>query len=182
MGTWVLLFVAQNALVFRGQVAVHRKLGVFGVVWSAWIVVLGFVITAMDVRTGRVPPFFTPNYFLVMDWLNILAVAGLITAAVRLRAQSDWHKRLMLGAMINLSGPAWGRIILPIVFDQRGVWLITLALLGYFAVAMLRDRRTRGKVHPAYWWGAGSMVAWVALSFALADLPPVLALTERLAA
>jgi hypothetical protein len=181
MATWVLLFVAQNALVFRGQVAVHRQLGVFGVVWSVWIVALGFVFTAMDVHTHRVPPFFTPNFFLVMDWLNIVAFAGLVWAGVRLRERSDWHKRLMLGAMINLAAPAWGRLILPIVLDQRGVWLIALALLGYFGVAMLYDRRTRGSVHPAYWWGAGALIAWHALSFALAPLAPIVALTAKLA-
>jgi hypothetical protein len=181
MAAWVLLFVAQNALVYRGQVAVHRKLGVFGVVWSAWIVALGFVFTAADVQAHRVPPFFTPNFFLVMDWLNIVAFAALVWAGVRLRERSDWHKRLMLGAMINLSAPAWGRLILPIVMDQRGVWLIGLALLCYFGVAMLYDRRTRGSVHPAYWWGAGALVAWHALSFALSPLAPVVALTAKLA-
>ncbi|HTM97015.1 MAG TPA: hypothetical protein VL100_14550 [Croceibacterium sp.] len=181
MATWVLLFVAQNALVYRGDVALHRKLGVFAVAWSAWIVVLGLGFTAMDVRTHRVPPFFEPNFFLVMDWLNIVVFAGLVGAAVRLRTNAGWHKRLMLGAMINLAAPAWGRLILPIVFDQRGVWLIALALLGYFGVAMLHDRRARGTVHPAYWWGAGSLIAWHALSFALAPLEPVVALTAKLA-
>jgi hypothetical protein len=56
-----------------------------------------------------------------------------------------------------------------------------LVLLGYFAVAMGFDVRTRGRVHPAYWWGAGAHVGWVALSFATAWLPPVLALTASLA-
>jgi hypothetical protein len=142
---------------------------------------LGLVFTAADVHTHRVPPFFEPNFFLVMDWLNVVVFAGLVWAAVRLRTRSDWHKRLMLGAMINLTAPAWGRLILPIVADQRGVWLIALALLGYFAVAMLYDRRTRGEVHPAYWWGAGLLVAWHALSFLLAPLAPVVALTAQLA-
>lgn len=182
MAAWVLLFVIQNALVWQGQVAAHRALGLFGVAWSAWIVALGLVFTAADVRTGRVPPFFEPTFFLAMDWLNVVAFAALVGAAVRLRARSDWHKRLMLGAMINLSAPAWGRLILPIVLDQRGVWLIALALLGYFGVAMLYDRRTRGKVHPAYWWGAAALVAWHGLSFVLASLPPFKALAESIAA
>lgn len=181
MAAWVLLFVAQNALVYRGNVALHRKLGVFAVAWSAWIVALGFVFTAADVQAHRVPPFFTPNFFLVMDWLNIAVFAGLVAAAVRMRGRADWHRRLMLGAMINLTAPAWGRLILPIVMDQQGVWLIGLALLCYFGVAMLYDQRTRGRVHPAYWWGAGALIAWHALSFALSPLAPVVALTAQLA-
>lgn len=180
MMTWVALYLAQNTLVFRGNIAVHRKLGVIAAAWSVWIFVLGFFVTAMDVRTHRVPPFFQPNYFLMMDWLNIVAFGGLAWTALRLRACSDWHKRLMLGAMINLLAVAWGRLILPFLFDQRGIWLVMLILLGYFAVAMAYDVRTRGRVHPAYYWGAGALVGWVALSFATASLPPVLALTASL--
>jgi hypothetical protein len=181
MGTWMLLFVAQNTLVFRGNVAVHRKLGIFGAVWSVWITVLAFVVTAMDVRTGRVPPFFTPNYFLVMDWFNMVVFAGLAWTGIAMRARPDWHKRLMLGATLNLISVAWGRLILPIVWDQRGVWLIAVALLAYFGVMAFHDRRALGKVHPATLWGAGALVAWVALSFATANLPPVVALAEKIA-
>jgi hypothetical protein len=117
----------------------------------------------------------------MMDWLNMVAFGGLVIAAVRMRARSDWHKRLMLGAMIQLIAVAWGRLTLPILWDQRGVWLIMLILLGYFAVGMAWDKRHHGSVHPAYYWGAGALVVWVSLSFAFANLPPVLALTASLA-
>lgn len=181
MGTWILLFVAQSTLVFRGQVITHRRLGVFAAVWSVWITLLGFWVTGMDVATGRVPPFFTANYFLVMDGFNMVAFAGLTWAAIRLRERPDWHKRLMLGGTIQLIAVAWGRLILPIVLDQRGVWLIMVALLAYFGAIAIHDRRSLGKIHPATLWGAGALVAWVALSFATADLPPVLALEKSLA-
>jgi len=181
MMTWVLLYLAQNTLVLRGNVAAHRKLGVFGAVWSVWIFVLGFAITAMDVKTGRVPPFFTPNYFLVMDWLNMVAFGGLAWTGIRLRARSDWHKRLMFGATMQLITVAWGRLVLPPLFDQRGIWLVMVILLGYFGVVALFDRRTRGSVHPATLWGAAVLVGWVSLSFAIASLPPVLALTAAIA-
>jgi hypothetical protein len=178
MMTWVGLFVIQNYLVYRGNLTAHRTLGPIAAGWAAWIFCLGFVVTAMDVHTHRVPPFFTPNYFLMMDWLNMVAFGGLVFAAVRLRSRSDWHKRLMLGAMLNFISVAWGRLTLPFIFDQRGIWLETLILLAYFGVGMAWDKRNRGSVHPAYFWGAGGLVTWVALSFATANLPPVLALTK----
>lgn len=180
MMTWVALFVTQNYLVYRGNVTAHRTLGPLAAGWAAWIVCLGFVVTAMDVRTHRVPPFFTPNYFLMMDWLNMVAFGSLVFAAVRLRNRSDWHKRLMLGAMLQLITVAWGRLTLPFIFDQRGIWLVMLILLGYFGVAMAWDKRHRGSVHPAYVWGAGTLIVWVTLGFAIASLPPVLALTKSL--
>ena len=70
MMTWVALFLTQNWLVYRGNVTAHRTLGPIAAGWSAWIVMLGFAVTAMDLRTHRVPPFFHPNFFLVMDWLD----------------------------------------------------------------------------------------------------------------
>ena len=180
MMTWVALFLTQSWLVYRGNVTAHRTLGPIAAGWSAWIVVLGFVVTAMDVRTHRVPPFFQPNYFL-MDWLNMVAFGGLVLAAVRLRNRApDWHKRLMLGAMLNLISVAWGRLTLPFIFDQRGIWLVMLVLLAYFGVGMVWDKRNRGSVHPAYYWGSGSLVVWIALSFATANWPPILALTKSL--
>lgn len=180
MMTWIALFVTQNWLVYRGNVTAHRTLGPLAAAWSVWIVGLGFVVTAADVSTHRVPPFFHPNFFLVMDWLNMAVFAGLVIAAVRLRNRSDWHKRLMLGAMLNLLAVAWGRLTLPFIFDQRGIWLEIPILGTYFGIAMLYDKRTRGSVHPAYFWGAAALVGWVSLGFALADLPPVLALTKSL--
>jgi len=178
MGTWVLLFVAQNFLVYRGNVTAHRTLGPLAAAWSVWIFALGVVVTVADLKTHRVPPFFTPNYFLMMDWLNMVAFAGLAWTALRLRNRSDWHRRLMTGAVIQLLAVAWGRLIFPLTFDQRAIFIVLLALLGYFAVGMAWDKRHRGEVHPAWLWGAGALVGWVSLSYALAGLPPVLALAK----
>ena len=181
MMTWVALFVTQNYLVYRGNVTAHRTLGPIAAGWGAWIVVLGFAVTAMDLRTHRVPPFFQPNYFLMMDWFNMVAFGALVFAAVRLRNRSDWHRRLMLSAMLNLIAVAWGRLTLPFIFDERGIWLVmAILLVGYFGVAMLYDKRTRGHVHPAYYWGAGALVGWTSVSFAVAWLPPVVALSKSL--
>ncbi len=178
MGSWVLLFVAQNYLVYRGNVTAHRTLGPLAAAWSVWVFALGVVVTVADLKTGRVPPFFTPNYFLMMDWLNMVAFAGLAWTALRLRNRPDWHKRLMLGAVIQLLAVAWWRLIFPLTFDQRAIFIVMVALLGYFAVGMAWDKRHRGEVHPAWLWGAGALVGWISLSYVLAGLPPVLALAK----
>ncbi|MXO60868.1 hypothetical protein GRI89_15100 [Altererythrobacter salegens] len=180
MSTWVALYVAQNYLVYRGALAGHRQLGVLAAAWSVWIVVVGLVVTIWVIAAHRLPPFFTPNFFLVMDWFNIVAFAGLAWNALRLRARSDWHKRLMFGAMVQLIAVAWGRLVLPILFDQRGMWLILVILLCYIGAAMAFDKRVHGKVHPAHYWSAGTLVGWVVLAFAAANLPPVVAYANAL--
>jgi hypothetical protein len=47
---------------------------------------------------------------------------------------------------------------------------------------MLFDRRALGRIHPAHWWTVGALVAWVGLTFLLADAPPVRALVESFSA
>ena len=181
MMTWVGLYVVQNFLVWRGNLAAHRQLGVFGAAWSVWIVALGFIVTTWVIEAGRLPPFFTPNFFLMMDWLNIVAFAGLAWTALRFRTQSDWHKRLMFGAMVNLIAVAIGRLVLPVLFDQRGVWLVMVIQLAYIGVAMMFDKRTHGAVHRAHYWSAGVLVSWVVLTFATANLAPVVSLAASFA-
>jgi hypothetical protein len=176
------LYVAQSWLVHRGDLATHRRLGVAGAVVSVWLVVYGSWAITQTIALGRIAPFFTANFFLAMDWTNMAVFAGLAWAALAMRRRPDWHKRLMFGAMLSLMSVAWGRLILPQVFDQRGIVLILVVLLGHVAAAMLFDRRALGRIHPAHWWTVGALVAWVGLTFLLADAPPVRALVESFSA
>jgi hypothetical protein len=171
MTAFLALYVAQNWLVYSGDLAAHRKLGVVGAVLAVWLVVYGSWAITMTLAAGRQPPFFTPSFFLLMDWLNMAIFAALAGAALVLRQQTDWHKRLMFGAMLSLMSVAWGRLVLPPLFDQRGTVLILAVLLAHLGVAMLLDRKLRGQVHPAHWWTGGALVAWLALTFAFFDNP-----------
>lgn len=181
MTAFLALYVAQNWLVWRGDLTAHRKLGVVGAILCLWLVAYGCWAITMTLAAGRQPPFFTPGFFLLMDWLNMVVFTGLAGAGLCLRQQSDWHKRLMFGAMLSLMSVAWGRLILPPLFDQRGTVLILVVLLAHLGAAMLLDRRLRGRVHPAHWWTGGSLVAWLALVFAFADNPAWLSVTQSFA-
>lgn len=166
---WMGLYLIQNALVWRGDIAGHRRLGVIAGAWSVWMVPVGLAITATNIALHRMPPAFQdPAFFLAMDFSTILLFGGMAWTALALRARPDWHKRLMLGATINVVGPAWGRVVPLPVTGQYGVFLILVALLVYVAVAMAFDRRVHGRVHRAHYWTAGL----IALSFAIV---PVLA-------
>jgi hypothetical protein len=178
MTAFLALYVAQNWLVWRGDLAAHRKLGVVGAVLCAWLVAYGSWAITMTLAAGRIPPFFTPNFFLLMDWLNMAVFAGFAGAALLLRQQTDWHKRLMFGAMLSLMSVAWGRLVLPPIFDQRGTVVILAVLLAHLGAAMLLDRRLRGQVHPAHWWTGGALVGWLALTFAFADTSVWLSVTQ----
>lgn len=175
------LYVVQTWLVHRGDLGAHRRLGIIGAIWTVWLVVFSCWAITRTIALGRIAPFFTPPFFLAMDWLNMAVFAGLAWTALRLRHRSDWHKRLMFGAMLSLMSVAWGRLILPQFFDQRAIVVILVVLLGHLGAAMLFDRRVHGRVHPAHFWTAGMLVGWTALTFIAADLPPVVALADSFA-
>lgn len=179
--TWTLLFVTQNALIARGSLALHRRMGWTAACLACVMVPLGVVTAVMAVRLGRVPPFFTLPIFLALSALELLAFTALLTGAIRLRRQTEWHRRLMLYAMIALIGPAFGRILpMPLLGDKGGLAVLGCQML-FVAVAIAHDLAAWRRVHPASLWGAGViMVEGLAVPL-LATTPPFVALAAALA-
>jgi uncharacterized membrane protein YozB (DUF420 family) len=152
--SWTLLFVTQNALVQRGSLALHRRLGWTAVGLATAMIPLGGVTALMAVRLERVPPFFTPPIFLSLSALELIAFALLMTAAVRMRRRTEWHRRLMLCAMVSIVGPAFGRLLpMPLLGPFAGLAVLGCQMI-FVAVAAGHDLSTRGRVHPAYGLGA----------------------------
>lgn len=171
MTAFLALYVVQNWLVHRGELATHRQLGKIGAVLAVWLVVYGSWAITQTLSAGRFPPFFTANWFLMMDWLNMVVFSALAGAGIALRRRSDWHKRLMFGGMLSLMSVAWGRLVIPQLFDQRAIALVTAILLAHLGAAMLLDRRLNGRVHPAHYYTGFALVAWMAALFAFNGLP-----------
>ena len=144
------------------------------------MVLVGLVLTPVTLAAGRSPPFFTPAYFLALDWINIVVFAVLMAYAIRLRRQTDWHRRLMLCATVCVIAPAWGRLIVLAGFEMTA-WANIFPLLSYIGIAALFDRLTLGRIHPAYWWGGGALVFFAAATGLLARFPPFLALADNIA-
>ncbi len=103
---WVTIYVLQNILATTGRVELHKRLGWIAAVWMLPMLVLGCAVTVAMVRRGGVPFFFRPLQFLVFDPLTLLTFAGLTVAAILLRRQTDWHRRLHFCGMSLLLGRA----------------------------------------------------------------------------
>jgi hypothetical protein len=178
--TWIGFYVLQNTLVFRNDIVLHRRLGRIGAGYAVWMVLVGLVLTPLTLAVGRSPPFFTPSYFLALDWVNILVFGALVYAAVRNRKRTDWHRRLMLCATICVIAPALGRLI--VLSGNAMTAPVNVALLlVYVIVAMLFDWGNRGRVHPAYVWGAAALALFAAGTELLAIVPPFAAMAGRIA-
>jgi len=168
---WVVLFLLQNIFVATGRMDLHRRLGWLATVWVAAMIVLGCLVTAAMVRRGQVPFFFRPLQFLVLDPVTVFTFAGLTMAAVMLRKQTDWHRRLHTSAMVVLLGPAISRL-LPSPLLTPWAWeAVVAACTVVLAVGAALDARRIGRFHPAWGWGFAAMVACLLVTEAITYSP-----------
>ena len=149
MIAWLGLAVAQNVLINRDELAVHRKLGWLAAALVAGIAVMGVTVGFSAVAGNRVPPFFSPSYFLALTLIEPIAFAGVVAWGVSLRRNTQWHRRAMLGANVIILEPALGRLLPMPLMGGWGEWVILLVQLLVLSVLASHDRKILGKVHPA---------------------------------
>jgi hypothetical protein len=179
---WVAIYLMQNVLVATDRMSLHRKLGWIAVVWIPLMIALGLYVTVVMTRAGTVPFFFQPLHFLVFDPVNILAFAGLTTAAIVMRRRTEWHRRLHFCGMSILLLPAFGRL-LPLPLLTPWSWEATLVPAILFPIVGLwSDIRRTGRAHPAWFWGIGTFVLALAVTEAITYSPVGLALYEAVTA
>jgi hypothetical protein len=155
---WTVFYVLQNALVATGSTATHRRLGWLAALWVPAMIVMGIYVTVAMVQRGAVPFIFQPLYFLVMNPLTILTFAGLTASAIVMRRQTQWHRRLMFCGMAVLTGPGFGRLLPMPFLIPWGAWAVFAAVMLFPIAGVVRDLRSGGRVHPAWWWGIGAIV------------------------
>lgn len=166
---WVVIYLLQNAFVATDRMALHRRLGWLAAVWMVPMLVLGCMVTFAIVRRGGVPFFFKPVQFLVFDPVSLITFAGLTGAAIVLRKQTDWHRRLHFCGMAILLGPGFGRL-LPMPLIAPWAWEAVVVVCLLFPLAgIVADLRRSGRVHPAWVWGVavtlGSALATEAITY-----------------
>lgn len=149
MLSWLALLIVQSNLIQRGNLMQHRQLGMLGLGLAAMLVVLGSFTGLRAIALHRVPPFFSDAYFLALTQAEMLAFGGLIIAAVVNRRRAEWHRRLMLGAVIVLMEPALGRLLPMPLLGAWGEWLAMAIQLGALVLVARHDRRRFIAVHPA---------------------------------
>lgn len=173
---WIVLFVAQPAIVARGSLKLHRRIGWIGAGLAFAMVVMGLAATFFAVRFNSMPSFFPPPLFLVMNTIGIAVFGGLVTAGVRLRKKAEWHKRLMLCATISILGPGLGRL-LPMESFGRAAPMVMFAAIFVFGLAgPIYDVVIRRRVHPAYIWGVSTIIVSMLITGPIAFTPAARAL------
>jgi len=153
MTGWVVLLVVQSTLIAAHRIQWHRRLGVFGTVWAALVVVLGSVTTLhAAAREVRAHSAFAAGQVVItsLDLIQMLFFAGLVATAVWLRRRPDYHKRLMLLTIACMLPDALARLPVSFMTNQ----LIMLGLDGFVLLCVAVDTFAHRRLHPAFGWGA----------------------------
>ena len=160
---WLLVFLAQTVLVATGRTAVHRRLGIAGVLLAVAFVVTGPLVAIGEARRGfdlssdLVPRGTSQSPGVSLSVLFVFALFGLLVAGgVWYRRRPDVHKRLMLLAIL---GPLMGAPIAHLVghWDALRPWagpIFPISNAVLLSVLPIHDRLTRGRIHPVSLWGA----------------------------
>lgn len=180
MTAWLALFVTQNRLAASGNLKLHRRLGWAGAFLVCAIAGLTCFSGVMAVALHRLPPFFTPPYFLALTQVEALGFAGMVYAGIVNRRDTQTHRRLMFGATIIAADPGISRILPMPLLGPWGPWLAMAVQLCFIAAMVLHDRKTLGRVHPAT-FSAGLVVVLTHVVVTLAaQSGPVIALAARI--
>jgi hypothetical protein len=171
--TWMLLLVAQTALIATRRVNVHRRLGAAGAVLAVLLVALGVTVAVTRTADGSIADHGVPPLlFLAVPLIGMAVFAVLLGAAVYLRRQSAAHKRLVLIATLELVTAGVSR--LPIVDTWGPIGFF--GVVDLFVVAMVAyDLAILKSVHPATLWGGLLFVASQPLRLLIGGTPGWLA-------
>ena len=162
---WVVLFVAQTALISTRRVAVHRRLGVAGAVLAAAMVVAGTLTAIATARRGGAVPGMDPLAFLAIPLFDMVLFTGFVVAALARRREREAHKRLMLLAYVSIVVAAVARLPGVIALGPPGFFGLTLC---FVVVGAIYDFVSRRRVHPAYLWGGALLIVSIPLRLAIA--------------
>jgi hypothetical protein len=154
---WALLFVTQTSLVARGNLAMHRKLGLWGFGLACAMVVVGVVAATNALGRGLAPFGLDAQTFYTIPIFAMANFSVLVAFGYRNRTNATAHKRLLLLATIGLMGAPTARVPFDVITGRphlAGVFVwILISLLGVYDVWALH------KVHVASVLGGLALIA-----------------------
>ena len=152
---WLALLVGQAALAARGKIALHRRVGTFGIAYGAlvWMVgmMVSFVMPALHVRAGEWDMDRAAT-FLTIPLGDMVLFGGFFGAAVWYRTKPEIHKRLIVLACVA--------VMFAGAFRLSYMMSLPAQLIAWYSpviAGMLYDLQRRGRVHRVYWIGVAIM-------------------------
>jgi hypothetical protein len=179
MTGWVVLLVLQSTLIAARRVQWHRRLGIFGTVWAALVVIMGSVTTVhAAAREVRAHSAFAASQVVIttLDLIQMVFFAVLVGAAVWLRRRPDYHKRLMLLTIVCMLPDALARLPVSFMTNQ----LIMVGLDGFVVLCVGVDTFAHRRLHPVFGWGALLILGTFHAALYFSNTPTWIAFGSRL--
>jgi uncharacterized membrane protein (UPF0136 family) len=152
--SWLLLFFTQATLVRARQIRLHRSLGVVAIGLGTAVPIVG-VWTAVVMARWRLQHGSTDaDAFLIVPLGDVVLFSLFFSAAILLRRQPDYHRRLMFIATCVLTGAGFGRFPPSIVPDNWFYAGVDLLIL----LAIVRDLAAMRRVHAVFLVGLPILV------------------------
>jgi hypothetical protein len=177
---WMLLFIAQPALVAAGATRVHRGLGWLGLALAIAMLGLGGSAILFGLWSGQLPPFYPHGLFLVRGMIALVTFFVLIVAGFAFRRQPQWHKRLLLCATIVVTLPALERSLPLPAWGAAWPFFVDGIADSILLIGPIVDLIERRRVHPAYFYGVGIPLAGQLLTDLIAPSPLATAMLHAL--
>ena len=155
--SWMLLLLAQSALVCAGNVRLHRSLGMWGIAHGTAVIVMGLMMQLIASGAGYAAGRAAGTDGLYLGLLAFAGFAVMFTLAIANRTRPQIHKRMVLFAMLPVIPPGVNRFW----FNALGLddpiptfWLY-LTLWSMAAAILWNEWRETRAIHPLSLFGAG---------------------------
>jgi hypothetical protein len=155
--SWMVLLLVQTGLISAKRIGWHRNLGVAGFLLAGVMVAVA-ILTAADLaaRLKAVPNSEPVLSFLVVPFVDAFDFAVLAGFAYALRKNPAAHKRLIIIATAGISGAAFFRWHVAILFhDGYAAYAASYIFLLLLATY---DLWSTHKIHRATIWGSAFLV------------------------
>ena len=150
---WCVLLIVQPLLIRRGNLQVHRRLGVLGGGIAAVVVTTGYLVIF-----GKPRPTEFMKAFILMPMMSLLLFTLFVAAAVWYRRDAPMHKRLMYLSLLFIVGAGMSRTLRMLGVDSQPhlshVVTACLLLIPLIVYDLIRVR----KLHRATAWGIAASI------------------------
>ena len=191
---WTLTWLVQTSLVARGNTAMHRRFGIFGVALFSAMMCTVLLAVLNEIRVyDALGVGDATRRFVSVPLVALASLVGLFTLALMRTGQPAVHKRLMILTMAPMSQAAiarWFQYFLspPGAVGAPPVFLAVppgVLSMGFIIAGAIHDKRTTGHVHRVYKIGGPLMFllmllpvplsatsGWMSFVYALERLAP----------
>ncbi|MFN7056101.1 hypothetical protein [Hyphomonas sp.] len=183
---WFALLIVQSALVQAGNVRLHRRRGMFGMVLAAALVIsvvpvmLDFLprVTRAGLPREVALGFGAPLFW--FDVFNLIGFVFLVGWAWLRRNNGAFHKRLMMLASISLMVPAVFRAAQIFLPGAPAMPISLLVVVLLVAAVFVWDFMRLKRPHEGTLWSTGVIIVTYGIAFWVGSMPAALEMVDRM--